>query len=239
MVSEVKIEKVQQIEKIPVRIKFSKTGKLKYISHLDLNRTMQRIIVRAKIPVWYTEGYNPIPKIVFASPLSLGSESYCEYMDLKLVDEMGFDDIKNNLNRNMPAGLEVTDVYSPVKKFSEAGYSEYEITVKAENINENTETELKKLFTEPLVLIKRTKSGEKETDILPFINSIEVNCDTAEKLVKINTILASDSEKYLNPEYLIKAMREKTGIFSGETLNEYYTITRKNMYEKNGISVFR
>ena len=58
-----------------VRLVFSKTGRARYISHLDLNRTMARVLRRAGIPLWYTEGFNKHPYITFAAPLSLGCES--------------------------------------------------------------------------------------------------------------------------------------------------------------------
>ena len=71
-----------------VRVKFTKTGSLKFISHLDLNRTMQEVIVRSKLPVWYSEGFNPHPRIVFSPPLSVGVSSLTEFMDFKLVEEV-------------------------------------------------------------------------------------------------------------------------------------------------------
>ena len=54
-----------------VRLRFSKTGRLKYISHLDINRAMSRALKRAQIPLWYTEGFNPHPYMSFSLPLSL------------------------------------------------------------------------------------------------------------------------------------------------------------------------
>ena len=71
-----------------VRIRFSKTGRARYISHLDLNRTMTRAVRRAGLPIWYTEGFNPKPKITFAAPLSIGTESMCEFMDIRLTEKM-------------------------------------------------------------------------------------------------------------------------------------------------------
>ena len=79
-----------QVNSTPIvlRIKFRKVGKLQYISHLDLVRTMQKVIVRAGLPLWYTEGFNPKPKMVFASPLSIGTESVTEYMDVRLTERI-------------------------------------------------------------------------------------------------------------------------------------------------------
>ncbi len=67
---------------VNTRVFFSKTDRAKYISHLDLNRVMQGAIKRAKLPVWYTEGYNPHMYVQFMLPLSLGQEGVREAMDL-------------------------------------------------------------------------------------------------------------------------------------------------------------
>ena len=60
-----------------VRIRFSKTGQAKYISHLDINRVFARTFARAGVKIWFTEGFNPHPYMSFSLPLSLGVESYC------------------------------------------------------------------------------------------------------------------------------------------------------------------
>ena len=68
-----------------VRLKFSKTGQAKYISHLDTNRVFSRAFSRAKINLWYTEGFNPRPYMSFSLPLSLGVESLCENVDIRIT----------------------------------------------------------------------------------------------------------------------------------------------------------
>ena len=109
-------------EKIKVRIKFSKVGDLMYISHLDLARTMQRIILRSGIDIWYSEGFNPQPKMVFAVPLPTGVESNCELLDIKLNSYMSNEEIKNRLNDNLPEQMRVLEVYNPEVKFKEISY---------------------------------------------------------------------------------------------------------------------
>ena len=86
-----------------VRIWFAKEGKVKYISHLDVMRCMSRAVRRARLPLWYTEGFNPHPQLVFALPLSVGMASECELLDFKL-DEFtcvsGMDAEKNRSRAN-------------------------------------------------------------------------------------------------------------------------------------------
>ncbi|HBT64885.1 MAG TPA: hypothetical protein DEB10_09535, partial [Ruminococcaceae bacterium] len=81
-----------------VRIRFRKIGRAKYISHLDLTRTMTRALRRAGIPIWYTEGFNRHPYVTFASPLSLGFEGLCESMDIRLVQDMPMEELVAVLN---------------------------------------------------------------------------------------------------------------------------------------------
>ena len=85
-----KLEEKKRILSLPelerprtVRLKFRKVGSLQYISHLDLLRTMQTALRRAKVMMIYSEGFNPHMKITFALPLSIGTESVCEYMDIR------------------------------------------------------------------------------------------------------------------------------------------------------------
>ena len=70
-----------------VRLFYSKTGRMKFVSHLDMTRFMSRLIAKSKIPVWYTEGFNQHIYMNFALPLSLGYEGLYEVMDFRLNDD--------------------------------------------------------------------------------------------------------------------------------------------------------
>ena len=70
------------------RIVFEKRGRVKYISHLDLNRCMLRAVRRSGLPAWYTEGFHPHMYLMFPLALSLGAESTCEVMDIRLTEEV-------------------------------------------------------------------------------------------------------------------------------------------------------
>ena len=108
-----------------VRLRFSKTGRLKYISHLDINRAMSRALKRAGIPLWYTEGFNPHPYMSFSLPLSLGVESLCESVDLRITGEITNKEIKDRLNSVLPEDLKIVDVYDDFRDNSEIVYSDY------------------------------------------------------------------------------------------------------------------
>ena len=200
-----------------VRIKFSKTGMLQFISHLDLNRTMKNILLRSKIPVHYSEGFNPRPKLAFGLPLSVGAESVCEYMDFKIDGDISYHDIKNMLNKAFPNGLEAIDCYEPVMPLSDITLAEY--LIKSDEIKD-----IAPLLKDEIILPKRSKKGTFDTNIKPFIKSAVME-DGA-----VRVVLSASPEEYLNPEYIAKAL----GL-------QYYDILRTEVYtDKYGCkTVFR
>ncbi len=101
---------------VNTRIFFSKTDRAKYISHLDLYGVVMRTIKRAKLPVWYTEGYNPRMYVQFMLPLSLGQEGLREAADFRLLEDIPHEEVTNRLNDALPADIRVVETSVPVKK---------------------------------------------------------------------------------------------------------------------------
>lgn len=98
------------LETTDIRIEFSKTGDIRYTGHLDLMRYFQKAVRRSKIPVAYSAGFSPHQIMSFAHPLGVGTESLCEYMDLRLVGTPDPDKIKDSLNRVMNEGVYIKNV---------------------------------------------------------------------------------------------------------------------------------
>lgn len=150
----------------PIRVWFEKTGAAIYISHLDLNRCMARAVRRAKLPIWYTEGFHPHPYLTFPLPLSLGVHGLREAMDLRLVEDMPLEEVKERLNRCLPQGLLVTGVTVPAEKAKEIAFADYELTMEA--MGADTAALVREaLEKDALPVEKKTKSGVKEVDICP------------------------------------------------------------------------
>ncbi len=223
---------VQVNTPITARIKFKKIGGLQYISHLDLVRTMHKIIVRANLPIWYTEGFNPKPKMVFAAPLSIGTESYTEYMDLRLTDKILESEIMERLNLNLTDEMQVTEVYYPETKLSELKWLDYTISIKTLGANESLAQRCKELLESDIVEVeKKSKPGEEKKlmNIAPLVKSAETAFD-GENIV-IDACLSGDQSMFLNPEYVVKALVKELGILSGgDPTAEYYSITRNRAY---------
>ena len=222
----------EKVEHVAVRIRFEKTGALQYISHLDLHRTFCRLLVRKGIPVWYSEGFTPHPRLVFATPLSVGAESLCEYMDVFVVgsaETVDTDVFRWKLTDSDIDGLKVTDVYLPKTKFSTITDSEYIIRIRTTGADAALAAKCDAaLQSAPLVVLKRTKSGEKDVDISAQIKSAAVTLDGEELVIKAR--LCADSANFLNPEYLIKVLKEKCGILAGDPTEEEYSILRTAVF---------
>lgn len=187
-----------------VRLRFSKTGRLKYISHLDINRAMSRALKRAQIPLWYTEGFNPHPYMSFSLPLSLGVESLCESVDLRIIGDIKNDEIKNRLNNVLPQDIKIVDVYDDFRDNSEIVYSDYVYKFEFKD-NEAAFEKIKNvLSSDEIIALKKGKQGRKrvmkETNIKSFIDkySISIRND----VIVLNIRLLAGPEKNLNPSLL-------------------------------------
>ena len=90
-----------------IRIKFAKTGVMKFVGHLDVMRYFQKAIRRAELPIAYSEGFSPHMLLSFASPLGVGISSTGEYFDMVLAEDMKTDEIVKRLNATMVEGMEV------------------------------------------------------------------------------------------------------------------------------------
>lgn len=216
----------------PLRIRFCKKGALSYISHLDLMRTMTRVMKRAHLPVRYTEGYNPKPHLVFSAPLPVGAESPHEFVDIAVLCPVDTDEVMRRLNDGLPKELAVDAVYYPETKFSDIASAEYRIRIHSDKASEALADALvSRLSDKPMTVRKRTKSGEKDIDVSGAILSVSGAYEEGSVLLTVR--LVADSGSFLNPDYLIGYLREREGILLPGS-DEYYDLVRERLFLANG-----
>ncbi|MBQ6117981.1 MAG: DUF2344 domain-containing protein, partial [Clostridia bacterium] len=143
-----------------VRIRISKRGRIKFVSHLDMFRTMTRAVRRAGIPLWYTEGFNPHPYLSYLLALPLGVEGVAEPIDIRLVKPMTMEELQNRLNAVMPEGLRVESAAPPFHKPAEIAFARYEVTLDRADIGPEELREA--LDCGELTCEKSGKSGHKK-----------------------------------------------------------------------------
>lgn len=190
-----------------LRLRFKKTGRAVYISHLDLMQTMQRAFFRAGYALRYSEGFNPHPLISIALPLSVGTASECELMDFRLKEDVDLHELPARLTAALPEGIEVLDAWEAARKFAGLkwlrvrGELEYDTRDTAEMAVALTE-----FFDRDVIVIsKKTKRGQGETDIRPAIREIAFSADGADVVLEA---VISAQEPTLNPELLCGALRQ-------------------------------
>lgn len=209
-----------------LRLRFKKTGRAVYISHLDLMHTMQRAFSRAGYELKYSEGFNPHPQISIALPLSVGAASLCEIMDFRLKEDAELSTMAARLSAAMPEGIEVTEVYEQSRKVSEIKWLQIEGVFE---YDERDTAEMKAALedfyaAESIVITKKTKRGMGESDIRPAIKTISF--EAAEDAVIVKA-LVSAQEPTLNPELLAQALRQ----LKPETAPDFAKFTRIETFD--------
>lgn len=222
------------VERWDCRLTFAKEGRARYISHLDLMRTMQRAIKRSGIPIWYTQGFNPHAYLMFPLALPLGTDSSIEILDIALTEDLPFDRVVEQLNSSMPEGLYFVSAARPVMKHTDIAFAEYEIAA-AFDIPVVSALEKFSGFIgqEAIEIEKRTKPkkgrkpGVKLVDIKPDLELLESAVREDRLLLKLR--LPAGSEKNLNTSAVFDAFC----VYAGAELTDIYT-KRTKILASNG-----
>lgn len=191
-----------------LRLRFKKTGRAIYISHLDLMHTLQRCFSRAGYELKYSEGFNPHPQISIALPLSVGCASVCEILDFRLSTETDPQELAARLSSVMPEGIEAIECYEQQRKVAELKYLQISGRFEYDERPAQAMAEgLRDFYSQSeIVILKRTKRGEADTDIRPDIRSISF--EAIDGAVLLEAVISAQ-EPTLNPELLSRALHQK------------------------------
>ena len=189
-----------------VRVKFSKTGNMKFVGHLDVMRYFQKVNRRAGIDIAYSGGFSPHQIMSFASPLGLGLTSEGEYLDMELNSSGTSAMMMERMNAVMAEGFEVTGFRklpdTAKTAMSIVAAADYQMTLKeAYQTLLPDQWQLEQFFSqESICVTKKTKKSEKEMDIRPLIYGWR----PAENGFWVR--LASGSSDNLKPQLLLEAL---------------------------------
>ena len=217
-----------------LRLRFEKTGRAVYISHLDLMTTMQRAFSRAGLELKYSEGFNPHPLISILLPLSVGTASICELMDFRLRGEPNADLLQSlpaRLTAVMPEGIRVTGAYPAERKGAQLKWLDVQGTLEYDR-GAPAPQELQAFFAqEALVIERKTKRGMGLSDIRPAIDRIAFAATDPgggeDPAVITLRARISAQEPTLNPELLISALRQ----LRPELTPDFAEFTRLETYD--------
>lgn len=185
------------------RIKYTKGDSVKYISHLDFLRSINRSFKRGKIPVKYSNGFNPHVLLTIALPCPVGVSSVCELLDIELYEKMEPGEIKIRLSKSLPAGIEALEVWERNEgpDFFEISSALYKV-----DFTSAKQIDLQKFIDEPIIMIeKKSKRGMKEVNIKDFVRDMKLNIE-GENKYSLDIIIDAGAKSNLKPELLLNAM---------------------------------
>ena len=161
-----------------IRITFVKQGALRYTGHLDLHKLWERAARRAELPLAYSLGFHPQPKMNMAAALPLGFSSRCEIMDMKLEQDIPLNDLTTRLNSTLPSGLQVigieqVDERAPALQ-TQVAAAEYEVTLSEPVDGSGLKQRIASVIAS--ISIPRERRG-KTYDLRPLIEDLELRQD--------------------------------------------------------------
>lgn len=190
-----------------IRMQFCKTREGRFLSHLDLMHTWERVIRRSQLPLAYSQGFNPHPKINFASACAVGTTSDGEYMDMELTQELPVEQVKEMLQAVMPPAFRV----SAMKVVSGKAPSLMSIIQRAryvlqlelveEATQEQLDAALENFWQQEEIVIYRYKKNSKDkkpVNIRPGVYELELTAEGKNALLHIQ--VQSGNEGNIRPE---------------------------------------
>ena len=197
-------------------IRFGKQPRLRFISHLDLQRFFQRAVNRTGLPVAWSQGFNPHPVMSFGSALALGWTSEYEVIDIKLSAPMGRKRTEDAVRAALPEDLPVYEVRMVDDKHAApmalVRMSDYVVRLEGENAPAVLERIPVFLQREVVTTVKKTKSGEKEINARPLVVEMEPLEEGSFK-----TRLMLTESQSIKPEMLVGLLADLAGVEAPRT----------------------
>ncbi|MGF7186172.1 radical SAM-linked protein [Desulfitispora alkaliphila] len=215
------------------RIEYSVTGNAKYVSHLDLAQAFERSMRRASLPLAFSQGFNPHPKMSFGSALAVGLSSSGEYMDVELTEEWSESEFKEALNRVLPEGLHIERVLllkeKNVKLMALINRAKYQVLIPFTGNHDIEEVVHELLARKELPVLRRTKKGEKERDIRPGIMRLEGRVEGSTVLLEMTVETGSGGN--VRPEEVVQLINEVSNMSLEPEMAKYH---RVGLYVQEG-----
>jgi radical SAM-linked protein len=210
-------------------MKFEKADPVKYISHLDMMRAFERAFRRGGLPLAFSEGFTPHPRLTFAPALSVGVTSSGEYLDAEFYEDIPAEEVISRLNSSLPEGLKVLKAGFSDDKYdlSKINAASYTVAVSGDFSKEDMEQTVKELLNQKQIIVdKVSKDKVRKVDIAPLIHCINVlSEDDGEVLLRMEVAVGQGGS--VSPDMIIKEL----GKYLSEEIKVKH-IHRENLFLK-------
>ncbi len=189
------------------RITFTRDRTVRFVGHLDLAKTWERVLRRADLPVAFSQGFHPLPKITFASALPVGCTSEAEVMDVVLTEPIAPSDMAARLAPALPAGIaiaSITEVPLNAPALQAAlRWAEYVVTVETDETREQVESKVQTFLAASSLM--RERRG-KSYDLRPLVLSLTVEAVLASSVQLVMQLLADANAGTGRPDEVLAAL---------------------------------
>lgn len=218
-------------------VSFAKTAQVRHLGHLDLMRSMQRALRRSGLPIRFSQGFNPHVLLSFASPLPVGASGGEELMDIAMQEEVTVEELLRRLGPAAPPSLPVlacraVDDAHP-KLMAQLVQAEYTATMAACEASRAMAGAIDAVLAQgSLVVLRKTKSGEKPSDIRPMMHMLSA-ADTAQGLCFAMRTSCTE-QATLKPALLLQTLASRAGV----DMPQDFRLHRVRLLgQKDGLSV--
>jgi radical SAM-linked protein len=201
-----------------LRIRYAKRGRLRFASHRDFSRAFERALVRAGIPMAYSSGFSPHPRISYAAAAPTGAASEAEYLEIGLATETDPDDVRRRLDESLPPGLDVLEVVVAVPGRSGLADrltgSVWRLQLPGVPATEAAAAVERFLAEEEVLVERMTKRGERSFDCRAAVVSLTVGPDdpAGEVPCAILDLVLRHGTPSVRPDDVLAGLREVSGL---------------------------
>lgn len=217
-----------------VRLEYSVGNEVRYLSHLDFLRLFTRAFRRAGLPIAYSQGFNPHPKIAFGPPLPVGVTGGSEYLDLELNEHIPIKELITRLRQALPQGVDIKQGREIKGKapalMTVIQRARYQVTVPLAGTEQlNWQDMLARFLSRSSIVVsRRTKEGQRPKEIRPGIFRLEV--EPQEQVAVLTMDLQIGNQGAVRPDEVVRALIE----LEGAPLEEEMKIHRQGLFALQG-----
>lgn len=159
-----------------LRLQYSRLGRMRFVSHRDFQRSLERAVRRADVPIAYSQGFSPHPKISYANAAPTGAESHAEYVEIGLRRRCDPDAVRDALDAALPDGLRIVAVVpaDDTKLAAVLTASVWELRLPGVTLEQAVEAVDRFLALDSAIVVRTTKKGRRELDARAAIVSMSV-----------------------------------------------------------------
>jgi radical SAM-linked protein len=219
----------------PVRVRFAKRGKVRFISHRDVARAFERAFRIEQLPLAFTEGFSPRPKVSFGLALSVGHESDAEYLDVELTEPIDTDVLAERLTPALPEGVTATGAVRLIERapalqesITEVRYRVATVDGRGQPVSDQVLDAAASgaLASDTLTVARVRKGKESVDDIRPVLRSIEVDHEGDTPVLELTLLTQPRGAR---PREVLDALDSIVGVGLAE-----HRVTRTSQWIERG-----